>query len=215
MISSSASLSGVADLNSGGNIQLDSMLSSGISTDTGFGRITLGLQLTGTGTFGSTHTTVNLTGYRGAYTTPTGQQVEVIELIELDGNEVASGVAYPQSGSSGLSGDYALNLSGVSNVKSNPIKEDIVGQATAVSGAFSGTLNINNFGRTATSPNVPLTTGTTIVSPDANGRGTLTLDTNVSNDSSFSIVYYDSDNGVLLFDADGSRVAIGSMNPQF
>jgi hypothetical protein len=213
--STSSSVSGFGDLNSGGNVQSDAQVTSGITTDTGFGRLTMSLSFTGTGTLGTSHNTLNVMGYRGAYTTPTGQQGEVIELIELDGNEVALGAAYPQSSSNVLSGEYTFNLSGISDVKSNPVEQDVVGQITASNSALAGALNVNNFSKGATASAAPLTSGTTLVSPDSNGRGTMTLDTTASNAGTFSIVYYNSDDGILLFDADGGRVAVGIMNKQF
>jgi hypothetical protein len=171
------------------------------------GRILLPLTVNG----GST---ANFAAYRAAYNTPNGP-AELLEMVELDPNQVASGIAYPQTSTNALGGGYALDLAGIASVKGGgAVEQDFIGRlATSGGTSLSGTLNINNFALTTTTPNVPLTTGSTIAGTDSNGRGTLTLNTNVA--APVALAYYVSDNGVLLLETDSTRVANGVLNKQF
>jgi len=200
---------GVLDVNSGGvQIRIGSSLtSSSYNADMSLGRILLPLTVNG----GST---ANFAAYRAAYNTPNGP-AELLEMVELDPNQVASGIAYPQTSTNALGGGYALDLAGIASVKGGgAVEQDFIGRlATSGGTSLSGTLNINNFALTTTTPNVPLTTGSTIAGTDSNGRGTLTLNTNVA--APVALAYYVSDNGVLLLETDSTRVANGVLNKQF
>jgi hypothetical protein len=209
-VSSGSSITGgVLDVNSGGvQIRLNSSLAgSSYTVDTNLGRILLALSVTGGGT-------ANFAAYGAAYNTPNGP-VELFEMVEVDTNQVAIGVASPQTGPGQLAGDYALNLSGIASVKAGgAVEQDVIGQLAIAGGSsVGGTLNINNFALTTTTANVPLTTGSTITGTDSNGRGTLTMKTNIG--SPFGLVYYTSANGVLLLETDSTRVANGVLNKQF
>ena len=200
---------GVLDVNSGGvQIRLNSSLTgSSYTVDTNLGRILLALTVTGGGT-------ANFAAYGAAYNTPNGP-VELLEMVEVDTNQVAIGIAYPQTGGSAPAGDYALNLSGIANVKAGgAVEQDVIGQLAIAGGtSVGGTLNINNFALTTTTANVPLTTGSTLTGTDSNGRGTLTMKTNIG--APFGLVYYIGSNGVLLLETDSTRVANGVLNKQF
>jgi hypothetical protein len=200
---------GVLDVNSGGvQIRLGSSLtSSSYSVDTSLGRILLPLTVNGGGT-------ANFAVYRAAYNTPQGP-VELLEMVEVDRNQVASGIAYPQTGTNALAGGYGLDLAGIANVKGGgAVEQDLIGQLATLGGtSLSGTLNINNFALTTTTSNVPLTIGSMIAGADSNGRGTLMLNTNVG--APFALAYYIGDNGVLLLETDSTRVANGVLNKQF
>ena len=196
---------GVIDINNGAfNVQLGNILNGASFTlDANFGRVALPLTVKGQ--------TINCVLYRSAYNTATGP-AELFEMIELDSN-VAAGIADPQTSPSSLNGNYAFNLAGIANAGANAVKQDFVGQFATIGGSsFQGTLNINNFGQSSLLPNVPLTTGSTIVAADANGRGTMTINTS---SATFPLAYYVSDNGVLLMETDLARVATGSLNKQF
>lgn len=209
-VSSGSSITGgVLDVNSGGvQIRQNSTLTgSSYSVDTNLGRIQLALSVTGGGT-------ANFAAYGAAYNTPNGP-AELFEMVEVDTNQVAIGIAYPQTGAGALAGDYALNLSGIASVKGGgAVEQDVIGQLAIAGGtSVGGTLNINNFALTTTTANVPLTTGSTITGADSNGRGTLTMKTNIG--APFGLVYYISANGVLLLETDSTRVANGVLNKQF
>jgi hypothetical protein len=200
---------GAVDVNSGGvQIRLDSTLtSSSYTVDMSLGRVLLPLTVNG-------GDTANFAAYLATYNTAQGP-VEFLEMVEVDKNQVASGIANPQTGTNALAGGYALDLAGIANVKGGgAVEQDLIGQLAIQGGtSLSGTLNVNNFALTTTTPNVPLTTGSMIAGADSNGRGTLMLDTNVG--APFTLAYYVSDNGVLLLETDSTRVANGVLNKQF
>jgi len=197
--------SGVLDINNGAfDVQLDNALTSvSYTIDANLGRITIPLTLKSQA--------INVALYGAAYNTSNGP-VELFEMIEVDAN-VASGIAYPQTNQSALSGNYVFNLAGVANAGESAVKQDFVGQlATLANSTFEGNLNIDNFGQSSLVPDVPLTANSIVFAPDANGHGTLTIN---SASATFSLAYYISDNGVLLLDTDLARVATGSLNKQF
>jgi hypothetical protein len=196
---------GVIDINNGAfDVQLDNTLTgSSFTVDANLGRISLPLTVKSQ--------TINVALYGAAYNTANGP-VELFEMIELD-NNVASGLAVPQTSLTPLSGNYAFNFAGVANAGGNAVKQDFVGQfATTGNALFQGSLNINNFGQSSLLPGVPLTANSTIIAPDANGRGTLTIN---SASATFPLAYYISDNGALLLETDLARVATGSLTKQF
>jgi hypothetical protein len=203
--------SGVIDANNGGSqIRLDvALIASSVTVDAGFGRVTLDLRSSGS----------SVPNFEG-YPTSTGSLL----LVETDTTQVATGVAYPQTSADALSGNYALNLTGIAAIKKgsaagSEFEQDVNGQLVTVGGTtFTGTLDINNFALTTPTPNAALVTGTTIVAPDTNGRGTLVLETSVG---TFDLAYYlvgntnDSTPAVLLMETDGSRVMVGQFSQQF
>jgi hypothetical protein len=196
--SSSGSItSGVLDFNdSGSNIGLKQSITGTYSVDPSLGRISMQL------TFGQV--TQNFAGY----TTSSGS----VLLIELDKNPAsASGVAYPQTFSSAAQGSFALNLSGVASQVG--VEQDVTGQLAINSTTLYGTLDINNFQDKGLSQGLEIQSGSTLVSPDSNGRGTLTLQTT---QATFPLAYYLVDNNtVLLFETDSSRVMVGTLMKQF
>jgi len=203
----SGSLSGVLDINDGvASILLDASLAgSSFIVDPNYGRITMPLRVN--------NVTKNFIGYTAYYNSQTGP-VEFVELIEVDANAIASGIAFPQASAGALQGNYALNLAGACGPKNGAVEQDVAGQVTA-SGTTSlnGVLYINNFALATLVPHTSLTSSTTVVSPSPNGRGTATIATSVA---TYSIAYYiiDSENALLL-EADGARVASGVMYVQF
>jgi hypothetical protein len=192
--------SGVFDSNDSGNVKLAQTLSSStFNVDPNLGR-TIFLV-----TIGST--TLNF----AAYPTSTGS----FEILELDSNPLTSGVAYSQTPGASFQGNYALNLSGIASSKNGPVEQDVAGQiiSTGTNGTLAGTLDINNFLDHGISEGLALLSGTTIVSPASNGRGTLTLGTSIA---TFPLAYYIVDNKtVLLFETDSQRVMPGTLVKQF
>lgn len=196
---------GEIDINNGAfDVQLDNALvGTSYTIDANLGRVTIPLTVKGQ--------TINVALYGAGYNTENGP-VELFEMIEVDAN-VASGMVYPQTNQSVLSGNYAFNLAGVANAGGSAVKQDFAGQlATLANSTFEGSININNFGQSSLVPNAPLTANSTILASDANGRGTLTIN---SSSATFPLAYYLSDNGVLLLETDLARVATGSLNKQF
>jgi hypothetical protein len=205
--STSGSLSGVVDINTGiANILLNAQITgTSFTIDPNYGRITIPLRVN--------NVTRNFVGYTAYYNSQTGP-VEFVELIEVDGNTIATGIAYPQSSSGALQGNYALNLQGVSGPKNGALEQDVVGQVTA-SGTTSlnGILYINNYALATLTPHSPLNSSTTVVSPTENGRGTATIATSAA---TYSLAYYIlSSNSALLLEVDGARVTTGVMSGQF
>jgi hypothetical protein len=203
----SGSLNGVLDINDGiASILLNAPISgSSFVIDPNFGRITMPLRVN--------NVTKNFVGYTAYYNSQTGP-VEFVELIELDTDTTAIGIAFPQASSGALQGNYALNLAGASGPKNGAVEQDVVGQVTATATTtFSGVLYINNFALATLVPHSPLTSNTTVVSPTSNGRGTATIATSVA---TYALAYYiiNSTNALLL-EADGARVTTGVMYVQF
>ena len=149
---------GVMDINNGGvQIPLDKTLTVSYSVPSAsLDRISFNLTPTG----GSAYT------FEG-YVTSSGS----VEMIETDNFAVSSGIAYPQSSVSEPSGSYGLNISGASTKGAQAVG----GQVSVTNGTVAGTLDFSDFldntGGTV-DPGLQLLTGTTIATPDANGRGT-------------------------------------------
>jgi len=145
----------------------------------------------------------------------TAQQSALI--LEIDANAISSGMAFQQAASpAALTGSFALNIAGegTSQNLAGAIPQDAVGQLTLAGTSVSkGTLDINNFN--AVFSGDPVSTASTIAAPDANGRGTATL--NATNPTAtFTLIYYIIDaNRALLLDQDKTRVGTGFIARQF
>jgi hypothetical protein len=138
-------------------------------------------------------------------------------MLEIDANAISSGMAFQQAPSpAALTGSFALNIAGQGTAQNvaGAIPQDAVGQLTLAGTSVSkGTLDINNFNAVFSAD--PASTASMFAAPDANGRGTATL--NATNPTaSFSLVYYVIDpNRALLLDQDKTRVGIGFIAKQF
>ena len=203
----SGSLTGVIDINDGiASILLNaSIAGTSFTVDPNLGRITMPIRVN--------NVTKNFAGYTAYYNSQSGP-VQFVELIELDTDTTALGVAYPQASAGALQGSYALNLAGASGPKNGAVEQDAVGQVTT-SGTTSlnGALYINNFALATLVPHSSLTSSTSVVSPTSNGRGTATIATSVA---TYSLAYYiTNSNNALLLETDGARVTTGVMYVQF
>ncbi len=200
-------ITGVLDVNNGiADIQLNGNLAgSSYSMDSNSGRVAFVLMVNGA--------QANFVGYPVAFNGASGP-VRMFELIELDKNSIATGIAIAQTSTNSLQGNYALNLAGVSGPKNGAVEQDVIGHITTLGNtSFSGTLDINNFALTTTTLAAPLTIATAIVTSASNGRDTAMLVTNVA---SFSLAYYIiDDNNALLLETDGARVMTGLVSRQF
>jgi hypothetical protein len=190
--------SGVLDTNEGGvTVQLNQALtSSSYSVDSNLGRIGSFTLVAGT-------TTYNF----AAYAASSG----AVEIIELDSQIVAGGLALPQSSTVQPQGSFAVNFTGLGN-SSGYFPQDVAGQMTAgAGGAVSGSLYINSNG--ALTSGAAFVSGTTIGTPASNGRGTATVKTSAF---SFPVAYYTVDgNTVLMVETDSARVLTGALAKQF
>jgi hypothetical protein len=205
--STSGSLEGVVDINNGiANILQNASISgTSFTIDPNFGRITLPLRVN--------NVTKNFVGYTAEYNTQTGP-VAFVELIEVDTDTTASGIAFPQASNAALQGNYAVNIAGAYGPKNGAVEQDALGRVTASStGTLSGVLYINNLALSTLSPHSSLTSSTTVVNPASNGRGTATIATGPA---SYSLAYYIiNSNNALLLEIDGARITTGVMYVQF
>jgi len=188
---------GVLDTNDGEQISLDATItSSSYTVDPNLGRIALTL------TVGSA------TRNYAAYVASTGS----VEIIELDTDVVASGLGFPQTSTASPLGSFALNLTGILNASGFP-EEDVVGQVEIPNGSTVpvGSIDINNAGTVVSA--TPIESGSSIVAPDSNGRGTATLQTS---SATYSLAYYVTQNNTaLLLETDGRRIMVGTVARQF
>ncbi|HKF22635.1 MAG TPA: hypothetical protein VKE93_13785 [Candidatus Angelobacter sp.] len=126
-----------------------------------------------------------------------------LQLLGIDSTNVATGVAFQQSGgpfsTGSIAGPFGLNYSGTNSAG----EVDATGQFSASgTGSLSGALDLNNAG--ATAGNLALT-GT--YSAAANGRGTGTLNTSAG---PVNIIFYmASGSRVVFIEADSFQVASG------
>jgi hypothetical protein len=133
-------------------------------------------------------------------------------MVETDNLAVASGMAFPQTATGEPSGSFAANVSGIATKAAQ--EEDAAAQLSIASAAITGTLDLNNVAvNGGVDPGLQLVNGTTIVAPDTNGRGTITLETSVV---TYPVVYYVvSSNTVLMVGTNASHVVLGTMGSQF
>jgi hypothetical protein len=197
--------SGVMDINNGGvQIPLDKTLSISYSVDTNLGRIAFTLSPSG----GSSYT------FAG-YTTSSGS----VEMVETDDLAVASGMAFPQTATGEPSGSFAINVSGASTTGAQAVG----GQVSIANGSVAGTLDFSDFidpGPGVVDLGLQLASGTTIVAPDANGRGADTVSAPAlvlkTSSPNFGLVYYVvNPQTVLLMETDATHVILGTMDAQF
>ena len=171
------------------------------SVDANSGRITLAL----TATQGSKSLKYNYAGYK----TSSGSVI----LIEIDQNLITevSGMAFPQTATPALAGNYAANFSGITNTSGGSAEEDVTGQFIVTNSAISSGALDSNLGGT-TQAGVPITQAA-IAAVDSNGRGTSTIATHLE---TFPLAYYTIDaNTALVIETDGVRVLLGTINRQF
>jgi hypothetical protein len=138
-------------------------------------------------------------------------------MLEIDANAISSGMAFQQAPApAAATGSFALEIAGQGTAQNlaGAIPQDVVGQvALTGTGVSSGTIDINNFN--AVFAGDPVSTGSTFAAPDANGRGTATL--NATNPTAtFNLMYYLIDpNRAVLLDQDKTRVGTGFIARQF
>lgn len=186
--------------------QSDATISStSYSVDQNTGRIS-GSTTTGAGTF-------DWAGYVTSPVDPTNPNSVQVLLLETQTNVIAGGVAYLQSSAAQPSGSYAVNFTGVGN--SSGTEQDVVAQAGISGTSIDGTMDINNFEVNGQQLGLNiLSSKSSIVATDSNGRGTATFVS--ANGASFSDAYYVVDaNTVVMIETDSQRVMTGLWLKQF
>ncbi len=190
--------SGVLDFNDGGSASLGGAISGAYTVST-TGR---GLATLTSAAFSTLASPFPLAFYPAANGT--------IELVNVGGNLVASGMAKAQSGGpfglQSLAGNYAINFSGT-NLGSNltgATEEDISGRLTSDgAGNLTGVLDINNFG--SIFQGLSLTASSYTMAPSGLGSASVNTAT-----GTFAMQTYQIDpNTVLFLDADTNRVMVG------
>jgi hypothetical protein len=190
-------LSGVLDINDAGAASLGGAISGTYAFDTS-GRGTADIPSTSLGS-------MQLALYPA--------QNGTIELVEIDLNNVLSGMAKAQSGlpfsASSISGPFAVNFTGVLSSSGGLTEEDITGQLSADGGGnFTGTLDINTL--------VSRTQGAAVsaspYSMSGNGRGAATI--NIPG-ATFNLQIYQIDSATALaLDVDNFRLLVGVIKKQ-
>jgi hypothetical protein len=202
---------GVFDSNNAGTVASDVTLGTcAYTVDPSTGRILLGLC--------PAPSALQFAAYQTAQAANSTAVEPSLVMLELDPTAVSIGSAYSQKTVTQLAaGSFALLLGGqgVFHENSAAIQEDISGQVTLGSPSIAnGNLDINDFNSVFQTDPIS-DADSSLLAPDANGRGTATVVVTNPN-ASYSLVYYMIDaNTALLFDSDSSHVLIGTIARQF
>ncbi|HEV2395444.1 MAG TPA: hypothetical protein VGS27_00700 [Candidatus Sulfotelmatobacter sp.] len=144
-------------------------------------------------------------GANGTYTFAAYPSSGGIEMIEIDGNGVTSGVAFAQSSTAlAASQGYGMNVSAEN--QNLGLEEDDIAEFTTTNSSFSGVVDVNDEGQQV----VPNQRFTGTYSPDTppTGRG-------IFNSSNFGGVYYTVDNADALFlELDQTQLGLGTLEGQ-
>jgi hypothetical protein len=126
-----------------------------------------------------------------------------IELVEIDGAGVTSGVAFSQSNTAvAASQGYGMNVTG-SNA--NGFAEDDIAEFVTTNTGLSGIIDINDQGQTSFAQKLR---GSYSADSPATGRG-------IMNTSHFNGAYYTVDASTVLFlEADSTQVGLGAFQTQ-
>jgi hypothetical protein len=205
---------GALDTNNGGTTANATISQCAYSIDPTTGRIVLTLAASSACTPGSGNPQFAM--YQTAQNTAV--------LLELDSSAVSDGIAYLQAASpASLTGNFGLAFVGQGVFHNSPAsyQSDATGHAVlAGTGVSSGNLDINIFGTVYTGDPIATsasttTTGSSIVAPGSNGRGTATI---VATDppATYSLVYYVVNAQTTLFiGQDKTRVETGIVLLQY
>jgi hypothetical protein len=142
-------------------------------------------------------------GNLGSFSFAAYPSIGGIELVEIDGAGVTSGVAFRQGGTATLAASqgYGMNVTG-SNQNS---EEDDIAEFKTTSTGVSGIIDINDQGQTSFSQKL---TGSYSADSGNTGRGILQT-------NNFNGFYYTVDGSTALFlEADSTQVGLGSFQTQ-
>ncbi len=141
-------------------------------------------------------------GVLGTFTFAAYPSAGGIQLIEVDGNGVTSGVGFTQTSTALAANEgYGFGLAAI-----NPTsREDDIAQFTTTNSSFSGVIDINDQGNTSFRQAL---SGTYSADSPATGAGVL-------NANAFNGVYYTIDAGNALFiELDSGQLGVGALQTQ-
>lgn len=126
-----------------------------------------------------------------------------IQMVEVDGLGITSGVAYLQSSTAlAATQGYAFNLTASNG---NGFEEDDIAEFTTTSSSFSGVIDINDQGTTSFKQAL---SGTYAADAGPTGRGIFSA-------NAFNGAYYTVNSSTALFlEADSNQLGVGSMQLQ-
>jgi hypothetical protein len=192
------------DFNDGGNVNTNPVTPGGGFIPLSTGRSQLSLSSFVNGGTNDLVGTYLFAAYPFTYSGGTG-----VQLLEIDGGGVTSGVVYPQTSTTLASANYGFNLTATN---ANGEEDDIAQFLTSSSG-FNGAVDLNDDdpsdGQTVQTFDKTLT-GSFTNSPavDANGRGVAT-----SNYFDFNF-YVVNSSTVIVLENDSDQVGIGTFQSQ-
>jgi hypothetical protein len=139
-------------------------------------------------------------------------QDQSLNIVE-DGSMLAQGTGTISDAS--LSGNYAINWSGVTSTGTGTGEEDLVGATTLTSGALAGTIDLNEFASGKQGTGIGLA-GTLKLSADPTSHNTLTINlaSNPANNGITAFAYVAANNNILIMGTQTVRVTAGVLTPQ-
>jgi hypothetical protein len=196
----------IEDFDDGSTATVAQASPSGGFTALSGGRSVLSLSSFVNGATNDLPETYNFAAYPYTYSGGSG-----IQLLEIDGEGITSGAAYPQSSTTlASSGNYGLNLSAInySGGSGAFFEQDDIAEFASTSSGFGGSVDLNNDtqplsydqGLNGSYPNTPPV--------DSNGRGVAT--TNYFN-YDFYVV---SDSTFVLLEVDAGQTGLGTFELQ-
>jgi hypothetical protein len=127
-----------------------------------------------------------------------------IQLIEVDGNGVTSGVGFSQSSTALAANEgYGFGLTAVNQSS----REDDVAEFTTTSTTFNGVIDVNDQGSTS-----PRQTFKGTYNPDSPATGAGTLSAN--NNSLFGVYYTIDNSNALFIELDSFQLGLGALQTQ-
>jgi hypothetical protein len=137
-----------------------------------------------------------------------------MQLLEIDGAGITSGVAYAQGSSpSFASGQgYGVNLSGINISSGSEIEEDDIAEFTNTSGTLSGLIDYNqegatSFGQSYSGTYAPDSTG-------ISGRGTVTTATPGTTGYGMAMYVVDSTTALSVVNDGSGMIGVGTLQTQ-
>jgi hypothetical protein len=143
-------------------------------------------------------------GVLGSFAFAAYPSVGGIQLVEIDGNGVTSGVAFSQTSTALAANEgYAFGLAAV-NLQQG-FREDDIAEFTTTSNSFSGVIDFNDQGSTSFRQNL---NGTYTPDSPPSGAGILSA-------NAFSGIYYTVDSSNVLFiELDSTQLGLGAFQTQ-
>ncbi len=210
--------SGVMDSNNAGTLKLNTAIFSCPTTNPVTGRVDL-LVYAGKGTCPAAGSIAEFAVY------PTTAPQGLALMLELDSTAVSTGVAYPQSTTTSLSGgNFDMGLAGQGLFFKTPASYQQNAEGAFTLSGFVGNLDINIFGDEPFEGDPISVAGGSMAAPNATtGRGTASpvstapfILSATNPDAIYNLIYYVLDaNTALLLDQDKSLQLTGILARQF